>query len=260
MKQWAPIFILLLITALVLAAGCTESLPAQKNQSQAPVPPASPAPGQAPAKITPADLTDLVKEAVVFAKETGKEKAIAEFNDIIEFSNSFLLPGLLCKDNGLLHQVSQVSRRDLCGGLPGGRGSRGNGSLALVLLRRQGLRAAGSKDKCGDQEKNEDRCPLFHGRNLLVQNHKKILKQGEFPCDRCILKNSRMRSEFHGIVNDYSAAGGWISRRPRDVSLRTISLLDLPPSRHPLDKRPLTLDRMQLSLKPGYSVCTTCPI
>lgn len=81
MKHRAPFLILLLITGLVLAAGCTGALPAQKSQNQTPVSPASPATGQSPPKITPADLTDLVKEAVVFAQENGKEKAIAEFND-----------------------------------------------------------------------------------------------------------------------------------------------------------------------------------
>ncbi|MDD5142835.1 cache domain-containing protein [Methanoregula sp.] len=79
MKPWAPILIFLLITGLILAAGCTGTLPAQKGQT--PAPPASPATGLSPAKITPADLTDQVKEAVLYAKENGKEKAIAEFND-----------------------------------------------------------------------------------------------------------------------------------------------------------------------------------
>jgi len=81
MKPWAPILILLLITGLVLAAGCTGAIPPQKDQSQTPAPPEAPATGQPPAKITPADLTDQVKEAVLYAKANGKEKAIAAFND-----------------------------------------------------------------------------------------------------------------------------------------------------------------------------------
>jgi signal transduction histidine kinase len=81
MKRWVPIFILLLITVLVLAAGCTEALPAQKSTSQTPVPTVSHPPGESPAKVTLAGLTGQVKEAVSFAQENGREKALAAFND-----------------------------------------------------------------------------------------------------------------------------------------------------------------------------------
>lgn len=81
MKRWVPIFILLLVTALVLAAGCTEALPAQKSTSQTPVPTVSHPPGESPAKVTLAGLTGQVKEAVAFAQENGREKALAAFND-----------------------------------------------------------------------------------------------------------------------------------------------------------------------------------
>ncbi|HEX3002127.1 MAG TPA: cache domain-containing protein [Methanoregula sp.] len=81
MKQWAPIFIFILITGLILAAGCTGALPAQKGHNQTPVPPASPVMEKPPARITPADLTGQVKEAVSFARENGRETAVSAFND-----------------------------------------------------------------------------------------------------------------------------------------------------------------------------------
>lgn len=81
MIRWAPILILLLVTTIVLAAGCTGTLPAQQSTSQTPVPPASPATVESPAKVTLAGLTNQVKEAVAFAQENGREKALTAFND-----------------------------------------------------------------------------------------------------------------------------------------------------------------------------------
>lgn len=75
--------LLVLITgSLVLAAGCTQPATHPSSTGQ-PIltPAATPAP-QTPAKlITPADLTVRVKEAVSYARENGREKAVAAFND-----------------------------------------------------------------------------------------------------------------------------------------------------------------------------------
>ncbi|OPX62732.1 MULTISPECIES: cache domain-containing protein [unclassified Methanoregula] len=77
------VYSLLLIAAcLLLAAGC--SRPVQKDGSAAlpvvttgaPVTPAAPA-----GKISPADLTVLVKNAVAHARANGREKAVAAFNN-----------------------------------------------------------------------------------------------------------------------------------------------------------------------------------
>jgi hypothetical protein len=47
---------------------------------------------------------------------------------------------------------------------------------------------------------------------------------------------------------------GWMSKRPRDVSLRITSLLDFPPSRYRLERRTLTPDLTLLSLWVGCSI------
>jgi signal transduction histidine kinase len=82
MKTWKWILSLLFIAGFLLAAGCSQ--PAQLGSStdtgvRTPAPAASPS-GTA-GKITPAYLTQRVKEAVAYARENGREKAIAAFND-----------------------------------------------------------------------------------------------------------------------------------------------------------------------------------
>src|SRR5512145_743081 len=82
MKTWKWILSLLLITGFILAAGCSQ--PAQKSSSTdqgVGKPSPAPAPPGATGKITPAYLTQRVKEAVAYARENGREKAIAAFND-----------------------------------------------------------------------------------------------------------------------------------------------------------------------------------
>ena len=80
MKKVAIVFIFLLFTMLVLAAGCSQASPqAGNNNTAVTTTPASTPAGSG--KITPADLTKMVKEAVVYARENGREKAVAAFND-----------------------------------------------------------------------------------------------------------------------------------------------------------------------------------
>ncbi len=72
--------ILLVITACIITAGCSQSQ-GQKDSGQ--VPPATAAPTQkvSGTLTTPAELTILVNRAAAYARENGKEKAIAAFND-----------------------------------------------------------------------------------------------------------------------------------------------------------------------------------
>lgn len=72
--------VLLLIALFLGAAGCSQTAPPAGTgpATVATTPPGTPITG---GKITPADLTAMVKEAVAYAKVNGKEKAIAAFND-----------------------------------------------------------------------------------------------------------------------------------------------------------------------------------
>jgi polar amino acid transport system substrate-binding protein len=80
MKKRDLILVLIVISGFILAAGCI--LTAQQDSgSQAAITPAAPAKQATEGKITPGDLTKIVKEAVAFAREKGKEAAIAAFND-----------------------------------------------------------------------------------------------------------------------------------------------------------------------------------
>jgi signal transduction histidine kinase len=76
------LLLILLIAGLVLAAGCSQPV-TQPGVTGQPALTAAPAPApQSPQKlINPADLTVRVKEAVAYARENGREKAIAAFND-----------------------------------------------------------------------------------------------------------------------------------------------------------------------------------
>jgi polar amino acid transport system substrate-binding protein len=76
-------FLLLLAAAcLLLAAGCSQPAGQDGSSSTSVVTPAAPATAAAPAgKITPADLTARVREAVAYARANGKEKAVAAFNN-----------------------------------------------------------------------------------------------------------------------------------------------------------------------------------
>ena len=72
--------ILLVIIIAIVTAGCIQSQ-GQKDSGQV-----SPATSVPPPKVssggaTPVELTTLVNRAVVYARENGKEKAIAAFND-----------------------------------------------------------------------------------------------------------------------------------------------------------------------------------
>ena len=80
MKVRDFILIVAIILCLVLATGCSQSTPEGSNGTVA-VTPASPAPQAAGGKVTLGDLTATVKEAVAYARQNGKEKAIAAFND-----------------------------------------------------------------------------------------------------------------------------------------------------------------------------------
>lgn len=76
---------LLTAACLCLAAGCSQTAPQAGSAGSGVSPvatitaPAAPAPPAG--KITPADLTARVKDAVAYARANGKEKAIAAFNN-----------------------------------------------------------------------------------------------------------------------------------------------------------------------------------
>jgi len=83
-----PVIFGILIIAFLTSAGCTQSSPAQV-QAQAPLsstvtavmeatPPAA---ASAPATTTKEDMVDFVREAVAYANQHGKEKALAEFSN-----------------------------------------------------------------------------------------------------------------------------------------------------------------------------------
>jgi len=80
MKKVAIVFIFLLFTGLIISAGCSQTSPqAGNNNTAVTTTPASTPAGSG--KITPTDLTRMVKEAVTYARENGREKAVAAFND-----------------------------------------------------------------------------------------------------------------------------------------------------------------------------------
>lgn len=79
MKKRCTAVLLFLVLGGILVAGCTwtrqQESPAPVTGTTTPVQPA------AAGKVTTADLTEMVKEAVAYARENGKEKAVAAFND-----------------------------------------------------------------------------------------------------------------------------------------------------------------------------------
>ena len=82
MKTRELLFILFIITGLLLVAGCSQ--PAQQSENNGQTIRASvttPAPAAPSGMVTPPDLTARVKEAVAFARENGRDKAVAAFND-----------------------------------------------------------------------------------------------------------------------------------------------------------------------------------
>jgi signal transduction histidine kinase len=68
--------VVFLLAGLIFAAGCSQAEPAVNTHV-----PATTATQALPVKVTLADLTNQVKEAVTYAQENGKEKAVAAFND-----------------------------------------------------------------------------------------------------------------------------------------------------------------------------------
>jgi len=80
MKKRDLILVLIVITGFVLGAGCIQT-GGQSNNNQSATAILTPAPQTSSGKITPGELTTRVKGAVTYARENGKEKAIAAFND-----------------------------------------------------------------------------------------------------------------------------------------------------------------------------------
>jgi signal transduction histidine kinase len=82
MKLKKLILVLLMIGGFVLAAGCSQSAQQSSGTSTGiATPQTSPGSAGSSGKITPAELTIRVKEAVAYARENGREKAVAAFND-----------------------------------------------------------------------------------------------------------------------------------------------------------------------------------
>nr|WP_320161455.1 cache domain-containing protein [uncultured Methanoregula sp.] len=80
MKTRHLVSVLLVIAICILAAGCSQ--PAKDTgQASAVVTTGNSVQPAAAGVLTPANLTPLVKKAVAYARENGKEKAIAVFND-----------------------------------------------------------------------------------------------------------------------------------------------------------------------------------
>src|SRR5512145_1833131 len=80
MRNRGILLVLVLVSGLVLAAGCSQPAGQGSNTIQATLTtaPVTTAPS---GMITPAYLTVRVKEAVAFARANGKEQAVAAFND-----------------------------------------------------------------------------------------------------------------------------------------------------------------------------------
>ena len=79
MKRGYLFPVLLVIIVCIVTAGCT-SREGSKDSGQAPLIPA-PTLKVSAFLTTPADLTTLVNRAAAYARENGREKAIAAFND-----------------------------------------------------------------------------------------------------------------------------------------------------------------------------------
>ena len=71
---------MLVIIIAIVTAGCSQSQ-GQKDSGQVSPAIAVPPPKVSPGGTTPVELTTLVNRAVAYARENGKEKAIATFND-----------------------------------------------------------------------------------------------------------------------------------------------------------------------------------
>jgi len=80
MKMGGFLPVLLVIIVCMVSAGCSQSV-GSKESGQAPPPTAVPTLKVSTGGTTPAELTNLVNRAAAYARENGKEKAIAAFND-----------------------------------------------------------------------------------------------------------------------------------------------------------------------------------
>ncbi len=81
MRSSDLILIALVVVGCVLSAGCTQQSPAT-GSTVSPLPSPSVSSGQAPAgNLTTTDLDAFVSRAVAYARENGRDKAIAVFND-----------------------------------------------------------------------------------------------------------------------------------------------------------------------------------
>jgi signal transduction histidine kinase len=80
MKKRDLVVILIVITGLVLAAGCSQT-PARAGTQPAAITTVASAAPVVGTVVTPVDLTTRVKQAVAFARENGRVRATAAFND-----------------------------------------------------------------------------------------------------------------------------------------------------------------------------------
>jgi polar amino acid transport system substrate-binding protein len=82
MTAGKSLIIVLMVTCLLLAAGCTRSLQEGPGQGLTAVQTASSPEAATPqTMITPDDLTARVQEAVAYARENGRDRAVAAFSD-----------------------------------------------------------------------------------------------------------------------------------------------------------------------------------
>src|SRR5512140_334108 len=79
MKPGIIFLILLLAAGLVFAAGCSQPALQENNRTSVMTTAAASASPSPP--VTPPDLIARVKEAITYAREHGREKATAAFND-----------------------------------------------------------------------------------------------------------------------------------------------------------------------------------
>jgi len=80
MKRYILLMFVILIAGMAFTAGCTQAPP----QGTAPAPTVTSVPAVTTSTtkfVTPVTLTGRVKEAVAFARENGKERAVAAFNN-----------------------------------------------------------------------------------------------------------------------------------------------------------------------------------